>query len=310
MRQLAAAVNVISTAHQGQRGGLTATAVMSLTAEPPQLAVAINRTAGAFELFRASGCFGVNVLSNQQRQIAEVFSGAGGIKGASRFDTGQWSTRESGAPLLDGAAASFDCRVSSQVEFDTHVLFVGRVESVRTCSDGLPLLYLDGSWASLVRTASVDIERYEAAMLAYLSCIDRAVADAAPVEHQLGRFVRDFALVNIEHADVTRAYFGHENYAPAADIDRLNGMKRQFDHKLECLISRGMQSGSFRVEDPHIAARAITGMMVWMHRWYDTQGHLDSIEIGHRFADLVQSMVATGAVPRHSGEMDPGSSPR
>ena len=153
MRQLASAVCVITTCDDATRNGLTATAVMSLTAEPPQVGVAVNKTAIAFPMLAASGRFAVNVLARDQHAVAEVFSGAGGLKGASRFESGAgtWSTGVTGAPLLDDATVSLDCSVAQQIDLGTHVLFVGLVESVRADDERAPLLFLDGGWADLSR---------------------------------------------------------------------------------------------------------------------------------------------------------------
>ncbi len=153
MRQLASAVCVITTSVDGVRNGLTATAVMSLTADPPQIGVAVNKSASAFAMLSASGRFAVNVLSRAQHPVAEVFAGAGGLKGAARFDAGDaiWSTGVTGAPLLGDASVCLDCSTARQVDLGTHVLFVGLVEDVRACDERAPLLFLDGDWAGLIR---------------------------------------------------------------------------------------------------------------------------------------------------------------
>lgn len=153
MRQLASAVCVVTTSVDGVRNGLTATAVMSLTADPPQVGVAVNKSASAFAMLSTSGRFAVNVLSRAQQPIAEVFSGAGGVKGAARFETGdaRWSTGVTGSPLLDAASVSLDCSTARQVDLGTHVLFVGLVEDVRACDERAPLLFLDGGWGGLIR---------------------------------------------------------------------------------------------------------------------------------------------------------------
>lgn len=154
MRALAAPVNVITTAIAGERGGLTATAVMSLTAEPPQLGVAVNKANGSLKLIEKAGIFAVNVLTPEQLDIGNVFAGATEARGEARFKVGTWTAMATGAPILRQAKANFDCRVVASFEFSTHVLFVGMIEAVRVNSAGDPLLYADGCYGEFVRKES------------------------------------------------------------------------------------------------------------------------------------------------------------
>ncbi len=78
MRQLAAGVTLITSAHGGRRSGLTATAVCSVSAEPPQLLVCINQRAETYVTVQRSGAFAVNLLASDQHRLAEIFAGAGG----------------------------------------------------------------------------------------------------------------------------------------------------------------------------------------------------------------------------------------
>ncbi len=151
MRRLAAAVNIVTTASGSERLGMTVTAVMSLTADPPQLGIAINRSARSFALIGSSGCFAVNVLASDQSEVGAAFAGQGGVAGEARFAFGTWTAGATGAPLLQGAIATFDCRVVQAVDLGTHTLFVGLVEAVRVEADGTPLIYVEGAWRSLDR---------------------------------------------------------------------------------------------------------------------------------------------------------------
>ena len=75
MRHLAASVTLITTKVQDQRGGLTATAVCSVSAEPPQILVCVNKSASAHDPIGEAGFFCVNILSPGHRKIAERFAG-------------------------------------------------------------------------------------------------------------------------------------------------------------------------------------------------------------------------------------------
>jgi flavin reductase (DIM6/NTAB) family NADH-FMN oxidoreductase RutF len=81
MRRLAAGVTIVTTIHDGERSGLTATAVTSLSVDPPQLLVCVNREAGSHDLIRRGERMCVNVLSHAHKNLAARFAGQGGITG-------------------------------------------------------------------------------------------------------------------------------------------------------------------------------------------------------------------------------------
>jgi flavin reductase (DIM6/NTAB) family NADH-FMN oxidoreductase RutF len=130
MRHLPAGVTLITTGRTGRRGGLTATAAMSLTAEPPQLVVAVNHAAGAFPLILQNKTFAVNVLTNADHALADKFAGRDGTQGEARFSLGEWFELATGAPVLRSAKVSFDCRLVQEFPISTHSLLVGAVEAV------------------------------------------------------------------------------------------------------------------------------------------------------------------------------------
>lgn len=147
MRRLAAGVTIITTRHDGARGGLTATAVCSLTADPPQVIVCVNRSAAAHSLIARGANLCVNLLARKHKALAARFAGQKGIFGEERFGAGRWMTLKTGAPVLDDALASFDCVVQEAVESSTHTIFIGRVVDVRARANGQPLLYAGGAYA-------------------------------------------------------------------------------------------------------------------------------------------------------------------
>lgn len=149
MRQLAAGVNVITVANAGIRDGLTATAVCSISAEPPHLLVCVNATANAHAPMHRAGSFCLNVLAQDQEAIAKRFAGMDGSDRAQRFDLGHWTTLSTGSPVLDGALANFDCIVVREIEAATHTLFIGRVLAVRANEAGSPLIYSNGRFTGI-----------------------------------------------------------------------------------------------------------------------------------------------------------------
>jgi len=132
MARLGAAVNIITTAGPAGRGGLTASAVCSVTDDPPTLLVCLNRSSAQTPVFRANGVLCVNTLAAGQRAISAIFAQrSAAVSVEQRFAAGAWSALETGAPLLQGAVASFDCRIAEVVEKGTHSVFFAEVVGVR-----------------------------------------------------------------------------------------------------------------------------------------------------------------------------------
>ena len=130
MRQLTGGVSVITAGRGRDISGMTVTSVSSLSVDPPALIVSINRESSSWPLVKRYGFFGVNILTSDQIDIAERFTGKGGLKGADRFAGAQWMTRASGVPLLADALAAIDCEVEDIVERHSHAIVIGRVLDV------------------------------------------------------------------------------------------------------------------------------------------------------------------------------------
>ena len=139
MRHVAATVYAVTTGQAGERHGILATAVSSLSFEPPSLLVCVNRAASLHEPLACAEIFCVNVLGLGNRQIAEVFEQA---RGEDRFAAGDWS-EERGVPVLRNAQSYFICRTAHRHEFGTHTIFIGELIDARHREDAAPLTYYD-----------------------------------------------------------------------------------------------------------------------------------------------------------------------
>ncbi|NNU63236.1 flavin reductase family protein [Ochrobactrum soli] len=142
MRRLAAGVSLITTGQGDTRAGLIATAVNSVTAEPPTLLICVNQNASAHGIIDVCGNFCVNILPSAYIDIADQFSSS--AKRLERFAKGTWQTLQSGAPVLVGALASFDCRVSDRIAYHSHTIFFGEILDVQMADAEMePLIYLN-----------------------------------------------------------------------------------------------------------------------------------------------------------------------
>jgi flavin reductase (DIM6/NTAB) family NADH-FMN oxidoreductase RutF len=149
MRHLAGGVSVITAGRGRDISGMTVTSVSSLSVDPPALIVSINREASSWPLMKRYGFFGVNILTSDQIDIAERFTGKGGLKGAARFAGDDWTTRASGVPLLVGALAAIDCEVEDVVERHSHAIVIGRVLDVAVSERTAALAYWQGRYVAI-----------------------------------------------------------------------------------------------------------------------------------------------------------------
>jgi flavin reductase (DIM6/NTAB) family NADH-FMN oxidoreductase RutF len=139
MRHVAATVYAVTTGRVGERHGILATAVSSLSFEPPSLLVCVNRAASLHEPLACAETFCVNVLGLGNREIASVFEEA---RGEDRFRVGEWN-EVLGVPVLANAQSYFICRTAHRHEFGTHTIFIGRLIDARHREDAAPLTYYD-----------------------------------------------------------------------------------------------------------------------------------------------------------------------
>jgi flavin reductase (DIM6/NTAB) family NADH-FMN oxidoreductase RutF len=172
MRHLAGGVSVITAGRAEEITGMTVTSVSSLSVDPPTLIVSINRESSSWPLVKRHGCFGVNILNADQIDVAERFTGKGGLKGAERFAGAEWFTLMSGVPLLAGALAAVDCEVEDIVERHSHAIVIGRVLDLKLSSRTAALAYWQGQYVAIDQNE-------DAIRLAEVSCRLRALGAKA-----------------------------------------------------------------------------------------------------------------------------------
>ncbi len=145
MSQFASGVTVVTTAHEGQRFGLTASAFSSLSLDPPLVLVCLARKTQTHGVIEKSGIFAVNVLGAHQLEFGLRFAGL--VPGlADRFKDVQTSAATTGSPLLPGVLSWVDCRLWSRYEGGDHSIFVGEVVDLAATTADTPLLYHNRLW--------------------------------------------------------------------------------------------------------------------------------------------------------------------
>jgi flavin reductase len=141
MSRVGAAVNIITTTGPEGDGGLTASAVCSVTDDPPTLLVCLNRTAKLNATFKENMILCVNVLAPEHEELSPVFASVGEIPMAERFAMATWRRLATGAPALDSAAACFDCTIDQITEVGTHSVFFCEVEAIAAGATDQGLIY-------------------------------------------------------------------------------------------------------------------------------------------------------------------------
>ncbi|HLI13253.1 MAG TPA: flavin reductase family protein [Alphaproteobacteria bacterium] len=154
MRLAATGVSIITTkTAEGRRAGVTVSAVCSVSADPPSLLACLHHQSRAADAIIASGAFCVNILSEDQEAISEVFAGRLPIEGGDHFAAAEWMPLATGSPALVGALAAFDCTLVRHLRWGSHHVLIGTVCDVEL-GEGRPLVYCDRNYSRLALEGS------------------------------------------------------------------------------------------------------------------------------------------------------------
>jgi flavin reductase (DIM6/NTAB) family NADH-FMN oxidoreductase RutF len=147
MAQWPSGVTVVTTLVDGAWHGMTASSFSSVSLDPPLVSVCLDRRLYSHGLISAGGVFGVNVLAKDQAEVARRFAGmVPGLEVADRFDGENWTTADTGVPLLDSALGWLDCRVVHEYPGGDHTIFVGEVVAGHAARRTAPLLFHSRGW--------------------------------------------------------------------------------------------------------------------------------------------------------------------
>jgi flavin reductase len=141
MGRFATGVTVVAARHGPLLAGMTANAVASISLDPPLLMASINRNSETHAAILGSNSFAVSVLSADQQAIAICFALPTTAAKLQRFCDVPWHEAETGSPILEGAIAYFDCRLTESHPVGTHSIFIGEIVSAGYEEAGEPLLW-------------------------------------------------------------------------------------------------------------------------------------------------------------------------
>ena len=150
MSRYAGHVQIVTTAFEGERRGVTITAACSVSDNPATLLACLNASNANNAIFRKSGHFALNALSADQIDLANAFSGRDPtMTSERRFAMGDWQELVTGAPVLADALAAFDCRVIEIKVVATHMILIGEVMGISFGAQKPALLYMDRGYRAL-----------------------------------------------------------------------------------------------------------------------------------------------------------------
>lgn len=153
MRCFANSVCIVAARHGAVRGGATVTSVCSVSMSPPSLLVCINRNSASRNLLHDSAHFSVNILTEDDAPLADVFAGRTDRKdwdSKFAFAAGRWEEDRNGTPILKGALASAVCERKTWLESGSHSIVIGEVRTAFAASHWeAPLVYAYGAYTRL-----------------------------------------------------------------------------------------------------------------------------------------------------------------
>jgi DNA-binding transcriptional LysR family regulator len=153
MSHAASTVNVVTTDGPAGRGGVTVSAMSSVSADTPRptLLVCVHNQSPVAQQIIDNGVFAVNMLKDDQSYISDSFAGRFRDQLADKFDCADWVAMRSGAPRVVDPLVGFDCHVISSDRVGMHHVFFGEVDDIYIAESGSPLIYARRAYGAATR---------------------------------------------------------------------------------------------------------------------------------------------------------------
>ena len=147
MGNFATGVTIVTTACDGQLGGMTANAITSVSLDPMLLLFCADNRSRTHGMVDRSGIFAVNILTQEMRNWSNIFADSKRAE-EQRFENLKHTTATTGAPILEGNLGWIDCRVAHRYAGGDHTIFVGEVVDA-AWAEGKPLIFYQGRYREL-----------------------------------------------------------------------------------------------------------------------------------------------------------------
>lgn len=148
MRAWTSGVTVVTAAYEGEKHGMTVSSFTSISLEPPLIVISLHTESHTHALVSKAGAFAVTILSADQQELSERFSGRLAESG-DRLEGVETETLMSGAPFLKGGLAYLDCRVTQSIPSGMNTLFIAEVIAARGYNHKQVLVYHDRKYHKL-----------------------------------------------------------------------------------------------------------------------------------------------------------------
>ncbi|GAA1548165.1 flavin reductase family protein [Dactylosporangium maewongense] len=130
--------------------GMTANSFTPVSLDPPLVSICVGRQAVMHGTLGEVGAFAVSVLSSEQESLARYFADRRRPLGWQQFDVVDWAPApNTGAPLVGGALAHFECELWRTYDGGDHTIFIGKVLSMHRSVDDEALLFHSGKFHHL-----------------------------------------------------------------------------------------------------------------------------------------------------------------
>jgi flavin reductase (DIM6/NTAB) family NADH-FMN oxidoreductase RutF len=149
MAHFATGVTVVAARHGPLLAGMTANAIATISIDPPILMASISRKAETHGAIIGSHAFAVSVLADDQVELADCFAQPTTAAKLTRFCDAAWHEAETGSPILEGALAYFDCRLTERHDGGDHTIFLGDIVAAGFREDAEPLLWYGSGYRRL-----------------------------------------------------------------------------------------------------------------------------------------------------------------
>ena len=139
----ATGVTVVTTRTVDGDHGMTVSAFMSVSLDPPLICVSLNAQSKMLDKIRQSRRFAVNILRQGTDRLALHFAGQTDRSLTNLF------REQHGVPLLRDAAAVLVADVEQEFETGDHVMLLGHVKHLERDFSAAPLVYHSGQFSAL-----------------------------------------------------------------------------------------------------------------------------------------------------------------
>jgi AcrR family transcriptional regulator len=148
------------------------------------------------------------------------------------------------------------------------------------------------------RKSDILVEICEQAIRFAAELAERVWREPGDPAAKLQRLAREFARIVIENQDYIAIASREMKFLPEESRRRILRMQERFDRILAAILAEGVAAGAFDTADPEMTGLAVSGMIIWVHRWYRAGGRLSPVEIAERMAETALRMARSAA---HNG---------